>query len=80
MYACIRYKLDGVGLTMHMRIWVSIPNQGSMKYAIYSYIEHGNVIEQQMSGIHVQNQIGYTSTVMTLNSQCRYTLYIFCRL
>ena len=52
-----------------MSIWVSIPNQGPMKYEIYSSIEHGNVNEQQMSGIHVQNQIGYTSTVMTLNSQ-----------
>ena len=53
-----------------MSIWVSIPNQGSMKYEIYSSIEHGNVIEQHMpgTGIHVHNQIGYTSTVMTLNS------------
>jgi len=49
-----------------MSIWVSIPNQGSMKYEIYSSIEHDNVIEQQMPGIHVQNQIGYTSAVMTL--------------
>ena len=48
MYACIRYKLDGVGLNMHMRIWVSIPNQGSMKYEIYNSIGHGNVIEQQI--------------------------------
>jgi len=40
-----------------------------MKYEIYSYIEHGNVIEQQMPGIHVNNQIAYTSTVMTLNSK-----------
>jgi len=30
-----------------MSMWVSIPNQGSMKYDIYSSIEHGNVIEQQ---------------------------------
>jgi len=28
-----------------------------MKYELYSYIEHGNVIEQQMPGIHVHNQI-----------------------
>jgi len=33
-----------------------------MKYEIYSSIEHGNVIEQQMPGIQVYNQIGYTST------------------
>ena len=39
-----------------------------MKYEIYSSIEHGNVIEQQIPGIHTHNQIGYTSTVMTLNS------------
>ena len=32
-----------------------------MKYEIYSSIEHDNVIEQQMPGIHVHNQIGYTS-------------------
>ena len=50
-----------------MSVWVSVPNQRSMKYEIYSSIEHGNVIEQQISGIHVQTQIGYTSTVMTLN-------------
>jgi len=36
-------------------MWVSIPNQGSMKYEIYSSREHGNVIEQQMPDIHVQN-------------------------
>jgi len=36
-----------------MSRWVSIPNQGSMKYEIYSSIEHGKVIEQQMPGIHV---------------------------
>ena len=40
-----------------------------MKYELYSYIEHDNVIEQQMPGIHVNNQIAYTSTVMTLNSK-----------
>mgnify|MGYP000464657741 FL=1 len=53
-----------------MSIWVSIPNQVSMKYEIYSSIEHGNMIEQQIpgTGIHVQKQIGYTCTVMTLNS------------
>ena len=45
-----------------MSIWVSIPTQRSMKYEIYSSIEHGNVIEQQMPGIHVHNQIGYTCT------------------
>ena len=28
-----------------------------MKYELYSSIEHGNVTEQQMPGIHVQNQI-----------------------
>jgi len=28
-----------------MSIWVSTPNQGSMKYEIYSSIKHGNVIE-----------------------------------
>jgi len=49
-------------------MWVSISTQGSMKYEIYSSIEHGNVIEQQMPGIHVHNQIGYTSTIITLNS------------
>jgi len=63
-----------------MSIWVSIPNQESMKYEIYSSIEHGNVIMQHMSGIHLHNQIGYTSTVMKLNSHCWYTLYIFCSL
>jgi len=40
-----------------MSIWVSIPNQESIKYEIYISIEHDNVIEQQMPGIHVQNQI-----------------------
>jgi len=60
-----------------MSSWVSIPNQGSMKYEIYSSIEHGTVIEQQMPGIHVQNQIGYTSTVMTLNSHFVYTYTLF---
>jgi len=59
-----------------MSIWVSTPNQESMKYELYSSIEHGNVTEQQMSGIHVQTQIGYTSTVMTLNSHVWYTLYL----
>jgi len=63
-----------------MSSWVSIPNQGSMKYEIYSSIEHDNVIEQQIPDIHVQTQIGYTSTVMTLNSHVWYTLYIFCSL
>jgi len=38
------------------------------------------MIEQQMPGIHVHNQIGYTRTVMTLNSNCWYTLYISCSL
>jgi len=57
-----------------MSSWVLIPNQGSMKYEIYSSIEHDNAIEQQMPCIHVQHQIGYTSTVMTLNSHCCYTL------
>ena len=38
-----------------------------MKYEIYSSIEHGNVIEQQMPGIHIHNQIGYTSTVKAQN-------------
>jgi len=33
-----------------------------------------------MSGIHVQHQIAYIITVMTLNSQFGYTLYIFCSL
>jgi len=51
-----------------MSIWVSILNQGSMKYELYSYIEHDNVIEQQMPGIHKQSD-RYTSTVMTLNSK-----------
>ena len=41
-----------------MSMWVSILNQGSMKYELYSYIEHDNVIEQQMPAIHVQNQYG----------------------
>jgi len=45
-----------------MSMWVSILNQGSMKYELYSYIEHDNVIEQQMPAIHVQKQIAYTST------------------
>ena len=36
-----------------MGMWVSISTQGSMKYEIYSSIEHDNVIEQQMPGIHV---------------------------
>ena len=61
-----------------MSIWVSTPNQGSMKYEIYSCIEHGNVNEQQMSGIHVHHQIVYTSKVMTLNSQFWHTVYMFC--
>ena len=41
-----------------------------MKYVIYSSIDHGNVIEQQIpgAGIHVHNQIGYTSTVRSLKS------------
>jgi len=51
-----------------------------MMYEIYSSIEHGNVIGQQMPGIHVQTQIGYTSTVMTLNSHFWYILYSFCSL
>jgi len=60
-----------------MSIWVSIPNLESIKYEIYSSIEHDNVIEQQIPGIHVHNQEGYTSTVMALNSHFWYTLYIF---
>ena len=36
---------------------VSISTQGSMKYEIYRSIEHGNVFEQQMPGIHVHDQI-----------------------
>jgi len=51
-----------------------------MKYEIYSSIEHNNVIEQQIPSIHIHNQVGYTSTVMTLNSYCWYTLYTFCSL
>ena len=50
------------------------------KLQVYSSIEHGNVIEQQMPVIRVQHQIGYTSTVMTLNSHFWYTLYIVCSL
>jgi len=63
-----------------MSIWASIPTQWSMKYEIYSFIEHNNVTEQQMLDMHVHNQIGYTSTVITLNSHFWYTLYIFCSL
>ena len=61
-----------------MSIWVSTPNQESMKYELYSSIEHNNVIEQQMPGIHVQNPIGYTSTVMTLYSQ--FGIHYICNL
>jgi len=63
-----------------MSSWVSIPNQVSMKYEIYNSIGHGNVIEQQIPGIHTHNQIGYTSTVITLNSHVWYTLYSVCSL
>ena len=61
MYACISYKLVERRLkhALYMSIWVSIPNQGSMKYALYSSIEHGNVIAQQMPGIHVRHHIGH---------------------
>ena len=77
MSACISYKLGKRRLkhAQYMSSWVSISR--SIKYEIYSSIDHGNVIEQQMPGIHIHNQIGYTSTVITLNSHVWYTLYIF---
>ena len=59
-----------------MSIWISILNQGSIKYVIYSSVEHGNVIEQQIPGIHIHNQVGYTSTVRSLNS-CFNIHYMF---
>jgi len=60
-----------------MSIWVSIPNQGSMKYEIYSSIEHGNVIEQQMPAIHVHRIYKYGHDI---GFSFLYTLYICCSL
>ena len=45
----IRLVESRLNHALYMSMWVSIPNQGSTKYEIYSSIEHDNVIEQQMS-------------------------------